>query len=212
MKYSLLYRCWTSNMPGSEGITPVYYRTTEEQTCCIQGQRQSNSSVTSEIPVHHKNHLQFWTGQHLSKQRQVSTSAVQELRRKKKNLSKDSSTCNSCTILKIKYFKLVCNSFVVFFFFTLTGPLPTETKSLYWDNIIHVTHALLPNSHYFPTLAKWLSVAQTKKWHIKTCMPLFFGQKRKILQIRLKEKIWWRSGKGWSAKWEFKLCRLIIKK
>lgn len=106
-----------------------------------------NSSVTSEIPVHHKNHLQFWTCQHLSKQRQVSTSAIQELRGKKKNLSKDSSTCNSCTILKIKYFKLVCKSFVGFFFFTLTGPLPTETKSLYWDNIIHVTHALLPNSH-----------------------------------------------------------------
>lgn len=76
-----------------------------------------NSSVTSEIPVHHKNHLQFWTCQHLSKQRQVSTSAVQELRGKKKNLSKDSSTCNSCTILKIKYFKLVCKSFVGFFFF-----------------------------------------------------------------------------------------------
>lgn len=95
-------------MARSGVITTVFCWTTEEQSCCIQGQRQE---LTAETPLK----LQFITKTTKLTvlnlpaliQRQVSISAAQELRGK--IFLKDSSRYNNCTVLNIKCFRLVCS-------------------------------------------------------------------------------------------------------
>lgn len=135
-----------------------------------------DSSVTSEIPVHHKNHLQFWTYQHLLSKHQTGVHFCSSRIKERKNLLKGSSTYNNCTVLNIKYFRSVCfkNKLVCFqnswkefcwsFFLTPIKYVWVFIDKNSWDSTIHITHALLPNSHYTLTLAKGLSGEKKKAY------------------------------------------------
>lgn len=189
----MLQRYWTTYMSRSGVITTVYYTTTEEQNCCIEGQRQELTAVSPlKFQFITKTTYSFeLTSTYYPNTRQVSISAVQELR-KEKNLLKGSSTYNNCTVLNIKYFRSVCfkNKLVCFqnswkefcwsFFLTPIKYVWVFIDKNSWDSIIHITHALLPNSHYTLTLAKGLS--GEKKGILKCACLFFFSfffQKRK---------------------------------